>query len=267
MTRLLFVGDLHGDLTAACQAVDAAVEHDADVIMQAGDFGIWTHTTLGVQYLEELQRYLDKHGQVLYFVDGNHENFDHLYDIPLGPNGLRKVKDRIIHIPRGKVIHFGETSLMGFGGANSIDGPNGADWWGQARGPAPAREVYSMARVFNGEVPEHVDLGNWWQQEEITQEQVDSIDEAPVDILLTHECPEGVYIPGIDKSYHAGRRQRYLMGEVVKKVRPKLLVHGHYHRRYTSSLNDTKIIGLGYNMGSLNDMLHLVDTEEINGNL
>lgn len=249
--RLLFVGDLHGDLTAACQAVDAAVEHDADVLLQAGDFGIWTHTTLGVQYLEELQRYLDKHGQVLYFVDGNHENFDHLYDIPLTPSGLRIVRDNIIHIPRGKVLEWNGVKVMGFGGANSIDGPNGAQWWGQARG------------MYNDRNGDQIDLGNWWWQEDITQEQVDSIDEAPVDILLTHECPEGVYIPGVDKSYHAGRRQRYLMGEVVKKTTPKLLVHGHYHRRYTSRLGDTKVVGLGANIGSLNSLIYLVDTEEL----
>lgn len=249
--RLLFVGDLHGSISSATQAVDFAVEHNAAAIMQAGDFGIWTHTQNGVLYLEELQRYLHKNSQVLYFVDGNHENFDHLYDIPLTPSGLRMVKDNIVHIPRGKVLGWAGKRIMGFGGANSIDGPNGANWWPQARG------------MYNDRQGNQIDLGNWWWQEDITQEQVDSIDEQDVDILLTHECPEGVQIPGIHKSYHEGRRQRHLMAQVVDKTNPKLLVHGHYHRRYSSRLRDTRIIGLGDNFGSLNDLVYLLDTEEL----
>lgn len=234
--------------------MDFAVEHEADVIMQAGDFGIWTHTTHGVQYLEELQRYLDKHQQVLYFVDGNHENFDHLYDIPLEWNGLRKVKDNIIHIPRGHVLEWEDLRIMGFGGANSIDGPNGASWWSQGRG------------MYNDRYGNQIDLGGWWPQEDITQEQVDAVDKQQVDILLTHECPQGVQIPGIHKTYTKGMQQRALMSQVVEKVEPSLLVHGHYHVRYTSTeLEGTRVIGLGDNGGSLNNMVYLLDTEDMNG--
>lgn len=256
--KILFAGDTHGDLTRACQVVDSAAKVDADVIIQAGDFGIWTHTERGVTFLNELQRYLDKHGQVLYFVDGNHENFDHLAEYDLSPSGLRPIRDNIIHMPRGKVVVWSGTKIMAFGGANSIDGPNGAVWWPQARGR-------TMMKMFDGDIPMEVDLGNWWWQEEITQQQVDEVEEQKVDILVSHDCPTGIRIPGITKTYPQGTHQRNLLRQVVDKTRPELLVHGHYHVRHSGMLDNghTFVEGLGDNTGSLGSMIKLVDTETL----
>ena len=242
--RVMFLGDTHADLRFVNAATDFAVTQSADVIVQAGDFGVWDHIQAGVDFLDGVDARLQQKDKWLIFVDGNHENFERLYgvyDLDLG-TGFRPVRERILHAPRGHVWGMGGLNFLAFGGASSIDGPDGPGWWPQARG------------VGNG----------WWPEERITESDVYeafiNIAGAPIDVIIAHDCPIEVDIPGIS-GYPAGDACREAVSEVMHVARPQLLVCGHYHRRHSDLVNQTRIEILAGNEQKSGHAI-LLDTEE-----
>lgn len=206
--RVAFAGDWHMNTWWANEAIHYAKGHRADVIVHAGDFG-YSFTSI---FLEKLTSALKETDLTLYFVDGNHEDFDCLMRFPLIEDGTRQVTDRIFHLPRGFRWTWGETTWLGLGGAHSVD-----------RGQR---------------TPGH----SWWPQEQIQGiDMIQSMRAGPVDVMVTHDCPAGVSIPGLKESEHlwpseeirSADQNREKLLRVVKRVRPKALWHGHYHRRYS----------------------------------
>ena len=61
-----------------------------------------------------------------------------------------------------------------------------------------------------------------------------------VDVMLSHDCPEDVAIPGI-RGYTMGDMNRMRLGAVYECAQPQLLVCGHYHRRHSARLHRTQI--------------------------
>jgi len=225
MDKIMFLGDVHGSYPFMKAAIDATVTYQADAIVQVGDFGVWDHVPAGVDFLDRTNDQLERKGKWLIFVDGNHENFDSLlgsYALD-SESGFRLVRDRILHAPRGHVWSINGLNFLAFGGASSIDGPDGPSWWGQARG-----------------------LGNgWWPQERISegdvQRALEKTEMVPIDVMVTHDCPDGVSIPGIGKGYPAGDACRKAVRAVMDAAQPQLLVCGHYHRRHTAALDQTRV--------------------------
>lgn len=125
-------GDTHGDL-------DFRIFYEArkagySNIFVCGDFGyIWDGS------LKENKRldYLSSIGLNIYWVDGNHENFDLLNNYPIVDfNGGKshKIRDNIYHLIRGEIYTFGDKKILAFGGANSTDKylrKEGTSWWPQ----------------------------------------------------------------------------------------------------------------------------------------
>lgn len=229
--RIMFLGDVHADVRFMRSAIDFAVTNRVEVIVQAGDFGHWDHVPAGVDYLDITNADLERKGLWLIFVDGNHENFHSLYNIPVAEDGFRYVRDRVLHAPRGHIWAIDDVWFLAFGGASSIDGPDGPDWWSQAR-----------------------DIGaGWWPEERITEGDILRATEAlryaevPIDIMVTHDCPSGVKVPGINRTYPEGERSRDAVRSVMDVASPQLLVHGHYHRRSSGKLKRTRVEGLGSN--------------------
>lgn len=242
--RIMLLGDSHGNLGFMSRAVQVAYEQEAQAIIQLGDFGVWDHVPKGVRFLDGVNAILEEHQMSMVFIDGNHENFDSLERYPLDEGGFRPVRQNILHAPRGHRFEVDGVRFLAFGGAHSIDGPGGPPWWQQARGPLDQKTVAQGPR---GKVvlEKGKDLGSWWPQELITQEQVDAVSPHHVDVLLSHDCPAGIKIPGIN-GYPAGDEQRRLLREVMDKVQPQLVVHGHYHKFHHGRLDngETNVVGL-----------------------
>ena len=211
--RIGVAGDWHGNTAWATRAVRkiCALLPAAGprVIMQLGDFGIWPGAD-GREYLSRLDAALAAADAVLWFVDGNHEDFTQLARLRPGPDGRAQVTDRIWHLPRGHRWRWGNRDWLALGGAVSLD-----------------RAVRTAG-------------ADWWPEEEITRPQARSVIEAgPADVMVTHECPAGVehtFPPPPSWWSPADLRRsgthRALLREVVLAVQPRWLMHGHLHMSY-----------------------------------
>jgi hypothetical protein len=213
--RIARDGDWHANPGWGVRAIRYAKEQGADVILHLGDFGYDFNERLLTQLTEQLETC-----QVpLLFVDGNHENFDVLLQYPVEDNGLRKLTDWIWHIPRGFRWEWDTVRFIGLGGAHSID------------------RKYRTAGV------------SWWWQERLTEADIEfAISGGTADVMISHDCPMGVRIPGIAETAHQwdpdelhrsrDHQRRVLL--VVDEVRPRFIWHGHFHKYYR------QVADLGY---------------------
>ena len=238
---IAYAGDWHGRLSYALKAVFFAAQNGAEAIVHAGDFGF----NFTPEFLDPLNERLDSYGIDLYFVDGNHENFHTLFTYPI-VEGVRPLRERIIHLPRGTRWVWQGKMFLALGGAISVD----------------------KHRRTEGKT--------WWREERITWDEANKVIEGgPADIMITHDCPDGVEIPGLEDGHlyfpehllMESDGHRKLLRVIVDEVKPELLIHGHYHRRYTDTLvgddYQTKVIGLDCDTESV--LRNMIFMEEQNG--
>lgn len=246
-SKILVAGDTHGNPLHAEYLFGMAVYLDMDVIVQVGDFGYWEHEDEGV-FLDLCSAFATENDMPLYFIDGNHENHTMLRDT-YGPGGARhkqtpagfwQIRAGVYYIPRGHRWEWSGVTMMGLGGAHSVDKNwrldiernGGLDRNGRRR-PAPGPRTL------------------WWPEEELTDEDVTKALADPrfIDILFTHDRPRGAN-PGWDKKdLPECQPNQDRIQTVMRELRPRLLVHGHLHRRYTDEVrvaddHFTTVIGL-----------------------
>lgn len=220
--KLLFLGDTHGNTPWVDLIIQTAYENDIDWIVQVGDFGYWEHTRSGKFFLDETSKNLKAQDQHLVFIDGNHENHPMLRE-RYGPSndphhklhpefGFWKIRDNLWYSPRANRWTWDGVKFMSMGGADSID--------------KGTRKVGV----------------SWWWDEITSDEEIDEgIDGGLVDILITHDCPEGVRgaiagpIDALENQtkFPDSKANRQRIKRLVTSVRPFALVHGHYHHRNT----------------------------------
>lgn len=216
---ITLAGDWHGDADFARRVIKRAPSggNGNRLLVQLGDFGVWPGPA-GTRFLDEVAATLRQMDAVLLFVDGNHEDHPQLLGYPLRPDGLRVVRPRLYHLPRGFRWQWHGQRWMALGGAHSIDRPKRT---------------------------EGVD---WWPEEVLTAEQAAAAKAGgPVDYLVTHDCPAGISMPGI-RDPEPGQpkelydelvieaRYRAQLRDVVVAVQPRRLFHGHYHVRHDARL-------------------------------
>ena len=209
--RVLLAGDTHGNGPWVGNLCKLANQHGCDVILQLGDFGYWPHTAKGRRFLDQVDRHAERHGiSCLYWIDGNHENHDMLAELEPDEDGFVTIGDRCRYAPRGHRWRWGQVHFGALGGAFSMD------------------HRYRVEGV------------SWWPNEILTDADVERLGEAPLDVLLSHDAPEGAPIrnfelqPG-DEMLCSQVRERIL--QAVKATQPELVLHGHWHRRTSSELS------------------------------
>ncbi|HWB35685.1 MAG TPA: metallophosphoesterase [Rugosimonospora sp.] len=238
--RIAFAGDWHANAWYAQRAIRHAVERGADVILHLGDYGY----DFPPGYLEAQEKILAETDTPLIFVDGNHEDHPKLAKWPIRPNGLRQLRNHIWHTPRGFRWEWEGVRFLACGGAYSVD----RRW--------------------------RVPGVSWWREEEITDDDVAACGTEPVDVLLAHDCPAGVVIPGIDERdpatapfpwvelVRAGEHRQRLQ-RIVDAVRPRWIWHGHYHRKYQQQVEwgygPVTVTGLDCDDRPLDSNMHCVD--------
>lgn len=211
--RILLAGDWHGNTAHARAAIQFAARHGCAGVIQLGDFGIWPGED-GRRYLRALSKEAAQTGVWVAFVDGNHEDFWQLNSLPVNVNGVRKVAGGIWHLPRGLRWQWAGRTWVAMGGATSLD-------------RADRRLGHS-----------------WWPEESITAGQVAQvINDGRADVMLTHDCPDTVSIPGLDPrgwrldALEVAGAHRRIMREIAEVVQPQELWHGHFHVRYSAKVS------------------------------
>lgn len=247
MTKILVVGDTHGNDNFFGLACQIGHERGATKLFQVGDFGYWAHYKAGVDYLDAVEAYLREYDLEGYFLDGNHENHPLLWEL-YGPGGVDynpddegfwKVRENLRYAWRGHRWEWDGIKFLSLGGAYSVDKP------------------------FRHEGT------TWWPEETITNEQAGlAADGGYADVMFTHDAPEGADIPCLRHQRSLKRdvfpestQQRVLLRWVVDQVKPKMLIHGHYHDHYEDDIGDTHVIGLGADMSPLNEAIVMFDTD------
>ena len=245
---LVLAGDWHGNTQAAAIALDAAEQLDAPLVLQLGDFGLWPGHE-GAHYITELDTIAGDLGVIVAWIDGNHEDFTQLKKIPHSSDGLQWVTPRIARIPRGSRWTWHGVRFAALGGATSLDKPH--------RTPGKS----------------------WWIEESVNDNDLELLAAGgDCDVLLTHDCPTGVAIPGIEhRNYSAAMASgwpirelerawdhRDLILEAVRATHPSHLWHGHYHLHYeaTATLHDggpTQVNGLSWDGDALAKRIAVVE--------
>jgi predicted phosphodiesterase len=230
--RLLIAGDTHGNLDWMRTLSKLAARHGCDGVIQLGDFGFWPdqqelrvndRLVINDRWLDALAGTAEFHKVWWRVIDGNHDAHPLARAaFPAAENGVRPIRDGVLDwADRGAVWEWCGVRFGALGGAVSID----QEWRTEGL--------------------------SWWATEEITDSEVDRLIElagpSGVDVLLTHDAPElpdGISPLANQMKHAACDRSLKQVMRAVDAVDPKILLHGHYHRRYSSVFGTTRIEGL-----------------------
>lgn len=231
MKKVLVAGDTHGNTLHWKNVLfPAAKQHGADLIIQAGDFGVWPGRD-GQTYLDNLNRLTPV---PIWFVRGNHEDSTQLC---MGADGNGKslvpLRENVLQIVDGAMLDIDGHTLLGVGGAVSID------------------KAYRV-------------LGrSWWDDEVTTMESVEralySEPRRVIDFVVTHDVPNQLDVVGLMwkakgqmiKNDLDSAANRAILGVLFQKLQGRkprdhnlIWLHGHYHFAHSTVVNHTHFIGL-----------------------
>lgn len=219
INEIVFFGDWHGNTRYAEKSLyrlDNA-RNLPDAYIHVGDFGFWRR----YRFHHAVNEVLRRQDREMFVVLGNHEDYDYLEEITeLDDRGFYHVLDNLFIVPRGHHWTWNDVTLVGMGGAYSID-----------------RKWRSYRK-------------SWWPQETIKQEDFEKTVAKPADILVTHEAP---WLPQgkvkrlqwlTRQEDRESKRGRDYVARAILETGAKLNVHGHHHVFYEKMLKKCRVVGL-----------------------
>lgn len=136
--RIFLTGDTHNTIDIKKLNMKNFPEQrelsKGDHLIILGDFGFPWHNPESKEDKYWLDWLNNKNFTTL-FLDGNHENFNALYEYPeVDYKGAKchKLRDSVYHIKRGEVITLDNINFLCMGGAVSVDKAyrtEGISWW------------------------------------------------------------------------------------------------------------------------------------------
>ncbi len=211
-----FIGDVHGQVfhaTALAATWQVVTGKRFDILIQVGDMGAYPNTPNDAateRYLAldpsqaDFSRLLKADGKLaahlrqvreclagpIYFVRGNHEDFDFLNHLQVDGTAKSAAVDPFDlyrYVPDGTVLEFDGTKVAFLGGV----------------------EERSDARAIDKEAYQSLmDLGP-----------------GRIDILVTHEGPYGT-----STGYHGDVHGSHMMTRLIESIKPTYHVAGHAHQ-------------------------------------
>jgi predicted phosphodiesterase len=161
-------------------------------------------------YKSNLHEYFIKKGKrfirPVYFIEGNHEDFRSF------PQLTEKYKEFFTHIPRGTVCALEGYRFLALGGAAYMDSFN--------------TQKGAIITDFN-------------------INQCLSIGADAVDIILSHDCPNGIGVPNSPGLEYYGETGFPRSDELAAHFKPRLWLFGHHHKWYEYQDSHTRYCGLG----------------------
>jgi hypothetical protein len=235
--RILLAGDTHGNLPWITTLAKLAARQHCDGVVILGDFGFWPDPAsrsesggprLNDGWITAVAEAMARQGLWLRVIDGNHDFHPAVLAAhPPNEDGIAVIRDGLMDwATRGSRwtwcgVHFGA-----LGGAFSID------------------RAYRRLGV------------SWWPTETITDEDVAHLGEEPLDVLLTHDAPQGINVEGVDiwtaKDDVDSVANRQRVERARRATSPRILLHGHYHLRHSTVIGppETRIEGLAADLQS-----------------
>ena len=208
---IYITGDTHGDVDVykLSPLSKENLSYD-DYLIICGDAGIcWAPEIL--EY--HLNTYRRLHCTII-FIDGNHENFEMLNNMPLVEfKGalMHRIDEHIFHVLRGEIMTLDNKTFLCIGGATSID------------------KMYRNPYF------------SWWPEEEITNHDIDNAIanlakvNNKVDYVITHCCDT----PTVKRAFHFRRDIcTDQLNFIDKIVDYKHWFFGHYH--FDREISDKK---------------------------
>lgn len=202
-----------------------------DCVIICGDFGgVWDVDEESKREIWWMD-WLEERPFTTLFVDGNHENFDRLYDYPVEEwNGgkVHKIRPSVIHLMRGQIYQIEDKKIFTFGGASSHDISGGI------LDPEAPDYKAKKKEVDKGWLPYRINHISWWSQELPSEAEMEegfknlSIHGNTVDFIVSHCCSSstqvllggGMFTPDVLTNY---------LEQIRKTVTFKKWFFGHYH--------------------------------------
>ncbi len=201
---ILILGDTHTQWFHIGQHLEEANKLSptpVEAIVQVGDFGVFP-----------LEWSSFRGSPIpLYFIEGNHEDFDLLGRMAQGAqNPICLNKQNVIYVPRGTSFELGGLKWVGLGGCRKFDD--------------------NPANCPEGSIIKEEDLKKTLLQKK-------------ADILVTHDGPFGLGIPSHpDFGFKPDAGDRQLIE--LYRLKPKVWFFGHHHRNVQVENRGVKHYGL-----------------------
>ncbi len=241
---LFITGDTHSDFKRRFNTTNFPEQKNMckdDFVLICGDFGgIWNYECESKEEKHWLD-WFEERSYTLLFIDGNHENFDRLYNYPEKEwhgGRVHEIRPHVLHLMRGQIFEIDGKSIFTFGGASSHDiqggilDPDGPDF------------MEKRKRLNQGFLPYRIKHYSWWEDELPSQEEMDEgiknlkKHNNQVDFIVTHCCASSTQelfrqgVPDILTDYFEDIRQKIMF---------KKWFFGHYHDNLNVNEKETLI--------------------------
>lgn len=199
---IYITGDTHGEIDFEKLKIYFKKRYvsEKDFLIILGDAGIvWDN-----DYENMLLKYYFL-GLTIFFIDGNHENFDLLNKFPIVKKNNARVHvlyDGIYHVLRGEILILNNLSFLCVGGAESID---------------------KESRIAHE---------SWWKEERIKEYDIDKAffnletTHFKVDYVLSHCAPDCVVVKELGFNSDESTKQ---LSRLCPYIEMKHWYFGHYH--------------------------------------
>lgn len=204
-------GDIHGDfevykvLNFFKKESEKKTLTERDYLILLGDVGVCFD---GSKKDESVRRQLESLSVTVLWIDGNHENFYIVSNLPMSSwkgGEVQFIGNRIIHLMRGNVYDIDGTTFFVMGGGYSIDKfrrIENVDWWAEEM---PSSEDYERGmanlKVHNNKV----------------------------DYILTHTAPKSIACSLVKSVIQGEEELQEYLEVVATTVAFKKWFFGHWH--------------------------------------
>ena len=230
---IYITGDCHSDFRRFNTKVFPEQKEMAkdDYVIICGDFGGVWNREIEDNTEKWWMDWLDEKNFTTLFVDGNHENFDRLYNYPVEEwhgGKIHKIRDSVIHLMRGQVFDIDDKKIFTFGGASSHDIDGGI------LDMADPKYLIKKLELDMDWRPYRINHVSWWKEELPSEEEMEEgrknleTNGNAVDFIVTHCCSSstaalighGLYVTDVLTDY---------LDDIRQKVHFKKWFFGHYH--------------------------------------
>lgn len=232
--RMIYItGDCHGNFERFNSRIFPEQKEMTkdDFVIICGDFGgVWNKDGESQEETMALD-WLEYKPFTTLFVDGNHENFDRLYDYPVEEwhsGNVHKIRPSVIHLMRGQVFVIDGKKIFTFGGASSHDIDGGI------LEPSDPDYKKKKKKLDRGWKPYRIHHLSWWEQELPSEAEMEegrrNLENCgnEVDFVVSHCCASSTLATFSQGMFKPDSLTAYLE-DIRQKIQFKKWFFGHYH--------------------------------------